>query len=153
MSNSKTEILMDTQKKLNVLIIDHEPHYKDRQIKPFEKIHNVELAISIAAIDNRIEMHKTKGGLNFYDLILIDPFFPCDGKKYTLSETQDGTITGWCLYKNIMQDLDHTKIVVWTYTPSHYTDLGWGDSVIFKSKCVGGDKDELFAIVEEIFSV
>jgi len=150
---SDDDSLLKVVERKNILIIDHEPHYKNRQIIPFEKSHNVELAISIDAVNNRIHQHKKDGGLEWYDLILIDPFFPYDGEKYSKERTHDGTITGYCLYEDLMKELKHPKIIVWTYTPSQYTNLGWKETIVFKSKSTGGDKNELFNIVEELFEI
>ncbi|MFA5747848.1 MAG: hypothetical protein WC872_01920 [Candidatus Absconditabacterales bacterium] len=102
--------------KKKILIIDHEPEYQGRPIRFLEKIYEVKLAISLNAINNRLNENK-------FDLIFIEPFFPY-GKDYE-------DINVWLFYDEKLKNLS-CPIVLWSHHPillSVFEKYTWGENV------------------------
>lgn len=141
-------------KKLKILLIDASQFTQFRCVRFLKDKHEVQLCISLEALDNIINLHQE--GLDYFDLILIEPYFP-NGKKYSYHETSDALQTGWFIYRDFLKDLAKTKVAVITYPTEQYVysernfpGRAWGENMvgIFRKSW---EDDMLLNLVEKLF--
>ncbi|MFZ2310906.1 MAG: hypothetical protein WAW11_05175 [Patescibacteria group bacterium] len=96
--------------------------------------YDVEFAVCIEVIQNRIEQHQDHGGLDYYDIVIMEPYIS-HYPLYDYKETWSAMQTGWFIYRDFMQNLT-TPIIIWTYpielytyNESNYPDRAWGANV------------------------
>jgi len=118
-----------------ILLICGEPERLLSALQSLKAQHDVDLADSVPSVLNCSKLHEDEGGLDFYDLIIMDPELDPD-LLYEDKETDSGKQTGWFLYGDFMEDLK-TPIVIWTFFPeeyvyktSHYPKRKWKENVV-----------------------
>lgn len=102
-----------------ILLICGEPEKLLDSLKSLQAQHDVDLAISVSAVYNCFKLHEEEGGLDYYDLIIMDPELNPD-PMYNYVKSDSGQQTGWFLYQDFMKDLK-TPIIIWTFFEEEYT--------------------------------
>ncbi len=140
--------------KRKILIIDGRPDMIPRAIAILKKSHEVDVAISVDAVENLSNLKE--GGLSYYDIIFFEQAMS-HSKMFTLEETASCMHTGWCLYEKFMRDLNNIN-VVWTfpikeysYPTPEYPKRNWGKNVKLLKKRVGDD-DYMLNFIEQCFA-
>src|SRR5574344_2899563 len=122
-----------------VLIIERDHHLNPLYHNILAGKYELEFADSIDILQNRALRHQPQGRLEYYDLIVMDPYIS-HYPLYTYTETFSMRQTGWFLYRDFMADLK-TKIIIWTnsveqysYGENNYPGRAWGPNVagVFK---------------------
>lgn len=118
----------------NVLIIEGDTRMISLYLDLFREGYNVEFATCIEVFQDRIDQHRKNGGLDYYDIIIMEPYisnFPL----YDYEETFSALQTGWFIYRDFMQNIT-TPVIIWThpieqyiYNESNYPDRVWGANV------------------------
>ena len=137
--------------KKKILIIDASNFIEFRCVRFLKKKHEVQIVISPAAINNIMALHKE--GLDYFDFIFMEPYFP--NGKYGYRETDDAMQTGWFLYRDLMRDLKNAKIIILTYpieqydySKRNYPERKWGENVVGIRRKSGEDDRLLIDMVE-----
>jgi hypothetical protein len=141
-------------RKLKILIIDASQFIEFRCVRFLKEKHEVQICISLEALDNIIGRHPEE--LDYFDLIFIEPYFP-NGKKYGYRETNDALQTGWFIYRDFLKDLAKAKIAVIThpteqyvYSERNFPGRSWGENMVGLFRKNGTDDDFLINLAEQL---
>jgi len=141
---------MEKEKK-KILIIDASNFIEFRCVRFLKEKYEVQIVISPAAINNIMALHKE--GLDYFDFIFMEPYFP--NGKYGYIETDENVQTGWFLYRDLMRDLKNAKIIIisyftdrYSYSKSNYPERKWGENVVGIRRKNGEDDQLLIDMVE-----
>jgi len=77
-----------------------------------------------AAAELRLRQHPD------VDLVVLDCILPCE--EFDEVETQQGTLTGYLLYKKYIEKLE-IPVILWSGLAQAFA-LGWGKNVILKAR-------------------
>jgi CheY-like chemotaxis protein len=128
-----------------ILVIEDEPLYYTRQFRKLEKklVCSLSKAIDLDSVRNCLEQNE-------YDLIIIDVMMGYRG--FTQVETEDGTKTGWCIYKKLKMDeipASKTKIVIWSRNRAMLDKSYWGDNTVDFILKDGENDDQLVNLTKK----
>jgi hypothetical protein len=117
-----------------ILVIERDSQFNRFYSDILKKNYQVEFADCIDTMNNYIAYHQNEGGLQYYDVIIMDPYFS-NYPLYGYEETFLGMQTGWFVYRDFMQNLT-SVIIIWTYptgqyiyNEGYYPERSWGKNV------------------------
>ena len=110
-----------------ILLIEDEKEMNFRLINRLMEVYDVELARSIDAAINAVELSKAQ--VKEFDLIILD-IMMSPGTHYTAEETDEGMETGWVFYNDKLKDTS-INVVIWTRNRD-ILNKPWGANVVDK---------------------
>ncbi len=117
-----------------ILVIERDMRMDRLYLDVFKEKYKVDFVCCIDGVQNRISQHQDAGGLEYYDVIIMDPYFS-HYPLYNYEETFAGMQTGWFVYRDFMQKLTST-VIIWThpieqynYNERNYPERTWGRNV------------------------
>ena len=130
-----------------ILLIEDEKEMNFRLINRLMEVYDVELARSIDAAINVLELSKEQG--KEFDLIILD-IMMSPGLHYTPEKTDEGMETGWVFYKDKLKNLP-TKVVLWSRNRD-ILNKPWGANVVDKI-IKNNEDDQLVNVAKKHFGV
>ena len=125
-----------------ILLIEDEREMNFRLINRLIEVYDVELARSIDAAINVLDLSKEQG--EEFDLIILDSMMS-PGTYYTAEETDEGMETGWSFYQDKLKGSE-TKVIIWTRNRD-ILNKPWGTNVVGKI-IKSNDDDQLVNIAK-----
>lgn len=117
-----------------ILVIERDTQMNHLYLDVFKEKYKVDFVNCIDGVQNLIDLHQSDGGLEYYDVIIMDPYFS-HYPLYDYDETLAGMQTGWFVYRDFMKNLTST-VIIWThpiaqynYNESNYPERAWGRNV------------------------
>jgi len=153
---------MIKKRQTRILIIDFERDVTSESIKLLkDSYETVNWAISLTVFDMILKSCENKGGLSFYDIIILAPSFNAH-PKYNYDETRKGVYSGLFLYRDHLVDLD-AKIIIWCHMPTNYrpvpslnsdpcfdaVGIRWGNNVVEFAQSFGASPGKLKSLVDD----